>query len=48
MFCRFEFIYPTDSGHAGQYEELNSDNSVEEDGMMECVYPIYSVIYTQI
>ena len=40
MFCRFEFIYPTDSGHAGQQEELESDKSVEEDGILECVYPI--------
>jgi len=40
MSCRFEFTYPTDSGHAGQHEESESDEPIEEDGMKECVYPI--------
>ena len=40
MFYRFEFIYPTDSGHAGQHEESESDEPVEEDGLKECMYPI--------
>jgi len=33
----YVFFY---SGHAGQYEELNSDNSVEEDGMIEFIMPM--------
>lgn len=39
MFCMFEFIYPTDSGHADQHEESDSEEFIKEDGKKECVYP---------